>query len=81
MALGLTADDIFAVDNFMDELKEKNTISGATRGITQEAEKDELRMRVGSLLGITERDELWMRVGSLLGITERDELWMRVGAL
>ena len=48
VALGLTADDLVAVDEFVEELKEKNTITETTRHIKTEAEKDELRLKVYS---------------------------------
>ena len=47
MALGLNADDVMAVDSFIEELKEKKTEVHSTFAIKSMAEKDALKLKVG----------------------------------
>ena len=45
MALGLTADDMMAVDHYIDELKEKR-IAVTAQDIVHETETDAIRIKV-----------------------------------
>ena len=46
VALGLNADDVLAVDHFIEELKEKKMDTQNTRAIKSMAEKDALKLKV-----------------------------------
>lgn len=49
MALGLSSEDMVAVDHFMEELKEKHVVSSTATHIKTETEKDELRLKVANI--------------------------------
>ena len=46
VALGLSADDLVAVDSFIGELKEKNKASTSAMNIRSQTEAEELKIRV-----------------------------------
>ena len=49
--LGLTADDLVSVDDYMQELRENNKTPAAARDIRSQAEQDELKLRVSYIQG------------------------------
>ena len=49
VTLGLSADDLVAVDSYIGELKEKNRASTSAMSIRSKTETDELKIRVTTL--------------------------------